>query len=298
MTYVKSVFSIKDLENISGIKAHTIRIWEKRYNLFEPQRTDTNIRYYDINSLNKLLNIKLLNDSGIKISKIATYTNDEIISLVKETTLHNYVDQQVINALTFSMFAFDQRMFNDTYNKLLSEKSFREIFKTIFIPFLNNLGWMWQTQAINPAHEHFVSNIIKQKIIFNTEKITTNSTKKDFTFVLYLPDNEIHELGLLYLNYELILKGYSTIYLGQTIPIDSLIDLQKSKQNIVFVSYFTVEPAADQISEYLNLFSNTFSSKTHPILHIMGEQAKQLSPDHLPESIVKYNSPFDFLGLF
>jgi len=276
MECVKTKFSIKDLENLSGVKAHTIRIWEKRYDLLAPDRTDTNIRTYDIESLQKLLNITLLYKNGYKISKIAEIPEDKIHILVRQIATEKNVHNQALNAFKLSMLNFDYSLFYNTYNNLLSEKSFREIFFDTFIPLLNELGVLWHTNTINPAHEHFISSLIKQKIILNTERIQSLEKKnKSKTFVLFLPENEIHEIGLLYLNYELQLKGYHTIYLGQTIPIDSLTNVQSFFPELHFISYFTVTPAEDKIDEYINEFTEKIGFKDHH-LWLLGYQARHV----------------------
>ena len=256
MNNVKKFFSIRDLENLSGIKAHTIRIWEKRYGLLTPERTTTNIRTYNLSNLQKLLNITLLYTNGYKISKIAKIPEENIPLMVREIVSKSSVKNYAINAFKLSMVNFDQTMFTNTYNSLLADKSFREIFKEVFIPLLNELGLLWQTDTISPAHEHFISSIIKQKILINTEKLQDRQpTRKDKVFVPFLPENEIHEIGLLYINYEITLRGYKSIYLGQTVPLDTLKDVMKYFDNLYFLSYFTVVPSKDKMESYINDFS-------------------------------------------
>lgn len=252
MNNIKTTFSIKDLENLSGIKAHTIRIWEKRYNILEPLRTDTNIRLYDLSSLQKLLNVTLLNEYGYKISKIATFPPEKIPSLVKDIIQEKNAKNHAISAFKIAMMNFDQELFLNTYNWLISEKSFREVFFEIFIPLIEELGFLWQTNTISPAHEHFISYLIKQKLTINIEKIQAEKpTNNDKVFVLSLPLNEIHELGLMYVYYEILFYGYKAIYLGESVPIDNLKDVKKHFENIVFLSYFTVQPDKDYVNEYV-----------------------------------------------
>ena len=246
------MFSIKDLENLSGIKAHTIRIWEKRYDILQPMRTDTNIRLYDLASLQKLLNITLLHDYGYKISKIATYPQEKIPSLVREIISSKTAKSHAISEFKMAMMNFDQELFFNTYNWLIAEKSFKEVFHQVFIPLLDELGLLWQSDTITPAHEHFISSLIQQKILVNTEKVQSLEPKiKDTVFVLYLPMNEIHELGLMYLNYEIISHGYKSIYLGESVPLQNLHILNKYFDNITYVSYFTVEPNKDDLNQYV-----------------------------------------------
>ena len=202
MNNIKQHFTIKDLENISGIKAHTIRIWEKRYDLLIPKRTKTNIRLYSNDNLQKLLNIVLLNNNNYKISMIAKMSDDQITKFSRDLALNSAVNDEAINRFKLSMFQFDKILFDKTYQELLVKKKFREVFTDVFIPFLNLIGLMWQTDTLIPAHENFISNLIAQKIQLQTEKIQYSVFKKSKTYVLFLPENEIHELGLLYLNYD------------------------------------------------------------------------------------------------
>lgn len=252
MNNIKSVFSIKDLENLTGIKAHTIRIWEKRYNVLEPMRTQTNIRLYDITNLQKLLNITLLHNHGYKISNISKMSKERIPELVNEIITDKTFKNQAISSFKMAMINFDQTLFMTTYNKLLSEKSFREVFYDIFIPLINEIGFLWQTDTISPAHEHFISYLIKQKILSETEKVQIKEpTKTDKIFALYLPLHEIHELGLMFINYEILSQGYKTIYLGANIPVFCLKDLKRYFDNITYISYMTVEPNRSDINDYI-----------------------------------------------
>lgn len=289
MNNVKNKFSIKDLENLSGIKAHTIRIWEKRYNLLKPNRTESNIRFYDLHSLQKLLNITLLYNNGHKISKIAQIDEDKIPVVVREIVSDSSVKSHAINAFKLSMINFDQSLFFTTYDHLISTRSFKEVFHEIFLPLLHELGLLWQTDTISPSHEHFITSLIKQKILINTEKVQqTVPITKDRVFVLYLPENEIHEIGLLYINYEIALNGYKSIYLGQTVPIDSLLDLSNYFGDLTFVSYFTVEPSRQRIKAYLEEFSNKIASKGKNELWLLGHQIGKLNQDKTPDYIKTY----------
>lgn len=291
MNNVKKNFSIRDLENLSGIKAHTIRIWEKRYNLLSPERTDTNIRTYNLASLQKLLNITLLYHNGHKISKIAKIPEGDIPLVVREIVAKNSSKNHAMNAFKLAMMNFDQTIFFNTYNSLINEKSFREVFKETFIPLLNELGLLWQTDTISPAHEHFITSLIKQKILINTEKLQhLKPTKTDKVFVAYLPENEIHEIGLLYLNYEIILRGYKSIYLGQTIPMENLMDLMKYFDNIYFLSYFTVVPEKDRIHKYIEDFKDLVADYNDPNLWILGRQVQHLDETKLPNFIKTFHS--------
>ncbi|WP_211295565.1 MerR family transcriptional regulator [Polaribacter porphyrae] len=294
MNNIKQDFSIKDLENISGIKAHTIRIWEKRYSLLEPRRTETNIRYYTPDNLTKLLNIVLLNKNNYKISKIAKMSNDEIITKSRELAFSMATNDEAINSFKVAMFQFDKILFNNTYNKLLHKKTFREIFKDVFIPFLDHIGMLWQTDTLLPAHEHFISNLIAQKIQTNTEKLQYSISNTNKTYVLFLPENEIHELGLLYLNYELVLRGYHTIYLGQSLPLNNLNYFLESNREICFITSLTIQPYDDKIEDYFNEIDEVMSNTENKFIAV-GRKVAKIKTLQLDNNIELHNSISDLL---
>jgi MerR family transcriptional regulator, light-induced transcriptional regulator len=290
MNNIKTVFSIKDLENLSGIKAHTIRIWEKRYNILEPLRTDTNIRTYDSANLQKLLNVVLLNTYGYKISRIAEFPVDKISLIVREIVSEKNANNHALNAFKLAMVNFDQNLFVSTYNSLLSEKSFREVFYDVFIPLMNEIGLLWQSGTISPAQEHFISFLIKQKLLINTEKVQMlEPTRTDKVFVLYLPENEIHELGLMYLNYEILLNGYKSVYLGESVPVESLVDMNKYFDNIIYISYMTVKPTKDELQDYINEVSEKILIKNTKIWFI-GRMTEFIDTENISDSISVFNS--------
>ncbi len=291
MNNLKKSFSIRDLENLSGIKAHTIRIWEKRYDLLSPERTSTNIRSYSVASLQKLLNITLLYNGGYKISKIAKIPEKDIPLVVREIIANNNSKNHSVSAFKLAMINFDQSLFSKTYNGLLTDRSFREIFRDIFIPLLKELGMLWQTDTISAAHEHFISCLIKQKILTNTEKVQhIEPSKKDKIFVPFLPENEIHDIGLLYLNYEIVLRGYKSIYLGQTVPMENLSDIMKYFDNLHFISYLTVVPAKDKINGYIKDFATMTKGYNNPNLWLLGRQTQHINEKKLPDFVKIFNS--------
>ena len=291
MNNIKDQFTIKDLENLSGIKAHTIRIWEKRYALLSPNRTDTNIRYYDVNSLQKLLNVSLLNNNGHKISKIAELAEEKIPFAVRELISKKGLNDHSINSFKIAMLNFDQKLFNTTYNQLLLQKSFREIFLDTFLTLLNDIGLLWQTNAITPAHEHFISNLIKQKIHLQIEKFQVEpAVKLDKVFVLFLPMNEIHELGLLYIHLELLFNGYNSIYLGQSVPIDNIPVLKHLHTDIVFVSYFTVYPDLDDIEEYVLQIDQQLLRDGHDEFWCLGRKLNETTLQNCSNRVKKLDN--------
>ena len=292
MKRIKSTFSIKNLENITGIKAHTLRIWEKRYNLLQPERTDTNIRRYSLESLKKLLNITLLYNQGFKISKIAQLDENEIPILVRDIALKSSSEQVSINALKLAMVNFDTVMFDMTFDELIKQHDFGFIFINIFMPLMRELGILWQTGAISPSHEHFITNLVKQKIHSQTELLQRTQTAQQYDkiFVLYLPENEIHELGILFLNYHILSKGYKTIFLGQSLPTESLKTLFTFSTELNFVTYLTVEPNKNEIMDYLTDFHKRILSDTNSKLLIFGPMQVEIDLGKMPEKIELFRS--------
>ena len=297
MERVKSTFSIKNLENLSGIKAHTLRIWEKRYNLLEPERTDTNIRRYSLDSLRKLLNVTLLYNHGFKISKIASLEGSEIPKLVRSIALKANSEQVSINAFKLAMINFDYELFDTNYEEILQHQNFEYLFMNIFMPLMKELGILWQTGAISPSHEHFITNLVKQKIHLQTEYLQKNKfeTNNHPIFVLFLPENEIHELGILYLNYLILSKGYRTIFLGQSLQTSSLQTLYSYETKYYFVSYITVEPSKDEIMPYLQNFYNKILDKQDSKLILFGPQQIAINKESLPEKIEMFRSVESFV---
>ena len=291
MNNIKVSFSIKDLENLTGIKAHTIRIWEKRYNLLSPNRSETNIRNYSITSFQKLLNISYLNNNGFKISKIASLKEEEIPIKVREIASRAKVEDHAINALKMAMINFDQVLFYNTYNNLIENKTFSDIFYAIFLPLLNEIGLLWQTNTITPAHEHFLSVHIKQKILLNIEKLQSLEPKPvSKSFVLFLPENEIHDIGLLFINYQLRSKGYHTIFLGESVPMESLTDVLGFFEEITFISYFTVSPEVDSILDYINKFNDLLLKKENTNLILLGSKLAEMDMSKLPKKVNTFTS--------
>jgi len=286
---IKSEFTIKDLESFSGIKAHTIRIWEKRYSLFTPNRTDSNIRYYNINQLLKLLNISILYKNNLKISKIAAMSEEAIIEEARGFLRVKVENENILLAFKMAMINFDEKGFNDAFNEAVKNMGFREVFIQIFIPFLYEIGNLWQLHAITPAHEHFISHLIKQKIHGAIELLDFDALPDDKPYVLYLPPNEIHDIGLLYLHYELLSSGRKSIYLGQSVPLSNLKDLSAMYNEIDFVTYLTVEPSKESIDSYVTSLETLVLDGTIGKLHIMGAKVQEYS--------AKFNNVHSYKGV-
>lgn len=292
---IKTSFSIKDLENLSGVKAHTIRIWEKRYKLLEPERSDSNIRTYDLHNLQKILNVSVLNNHGLKISNIAKFNEDELRSKVKEITVKENENSIAVNDLKLAMLNFDQSLFENTYNKLLARNSFRDVFLKEIMTLLTDIGNLWSTNTITPTHERFISTLIKQKILVNIERVQNVNSKEDKVFVLFLPLNEMHDIGILYIHFELALKGYKSIFLGSSIPVNDLYEIQNIFDDITYVSYFTVEPKQELVEDYLDILNNDLLQKRNEQLHILGKNTKNIVKKEVSNNIIIHNSIIDLL---
>lgn len=292
----KERYTIQDLENLSGIKAHTLRIWEKRFQLLHPQRAGNNIRYYSQNDLQKLINVSALYRHKYKISSIASLSNEELMEAVRKETLKHFTDDFAGHALKLAMLTYNQPLFDQTFQQLLARKSFREIFSTVLLPLLNDIGLMWQTNTLTIAHEHFLSNLIRQKILLQIEKLQeVPLPAKAKVFVLFLPVNEVHELGLMYSEYELLLRGYRAVYLGQSVPIEALKDLQAVFPEIIFVSAFTIQPSDEKLNDYLKKVSQSLLRKGKDELWVSGRKIQSLSPKPKLQGVKYLPSPEAFL---
>lgn len=273
-----SKYSIKDLEKLSGIKAHTIRIWEKRFGVIEPSRTDTNIRYYSNDDLRRLLNISLLNKHGIKISEISEMSETEIHEKVSSINLVKTENEDLIENLILGMIDMNEKLFDKIFSTCILRMGFENTILNVVFPFLNRIGVMWTTGSINPAQEHFVSNIIRQKIIVATESLGHMEESTSQTALLFLPDNELHEISLLFYNYALRARKYKTIYLGQAVPTSSLSRILKIiKPDILVTLVFSL--ASDVKFRDFFALLNSISEKKKIL--ISGQAAFE-NKKHLP----------------
>lgn len=272
---IKTEFSIKDLENLSGVKAHTIRIWEKRYNLFSPERTDTNIRKYNLEGLKKLLNVTQLYNQGHKISKIASLSEVDMQKLSKETSIASR-DAYYVNEFKTAMFSFNYALFDNTYTEIKQHYTFKESFEKVLIPLLAELGHLWQTGTIDPVHERYISELIRQKITIQIDNSLRNTKKKSNKVIaLFLPYNEIHELGLLYAKYLVIDAGFQPLYLGSNIPLKNLNHVTKHHNEVIFMTYLTTQPAS--VDDYILDFNKNVCTKKSYQLWCLGTKTKEIT---------------------
>ncbi len=251
-------YAIKDLERLSGIKAHTLRIWELRYGILKPERSGTNIRCYSSNDLKRILNISLLNNNGYKISKIAAFLDEEIVSHA-QTILNTYgKESDQIDNLVLCMVEMDEPKFEQTICNCIKHFGFENTMERVIFPFLQHTGSLWQIGIINCAQEHFISQLIKQKIIAAIDVLAVQPATICKTFLLYLPDKELHEMGLLYCRYLVKARGHKCVYLGQAVPLCDLLEVSACVAPHVVVSTFTTPLEDVTLQNYVNHIASHF----------------------------------------
>ncbi|WP_439482128.1 MerR family transcriptional regulator [Cyclobacterium plantarum] len=253
-----SNYSIKDLEQLSGIKAHTLRVWEQRYNLLKPKRTDTNIRFYDDEDLKLILNVALLNDNGYKISKIAGMTLENMKSEILKLTERSFAYDDQIHSLIITMVELDEERFEKIISTNILKIGFELTMLHIIYPFLSKIGILWQTGSIHPGQEHFISNLVRQKLIVAIDgQMYTGGGKK---FLLFLPEGELHEISLLFSCYLLKSSGHKVIYLGQNTPDEDLNSVYNAHKPDYLVTVITTSPSGEAVQKYLNSLSERFAA--------------------------------------
>ena len=277
-------YKIRDLEILSGIKAHTIRMWEKRYGLLNPKRTDTQIRTYSDEELLLLLNVSLLYKNGYKISHIAQMDPEQLIETsksIQESGFENSAAEQLI----VSVLQLDEHLFQQIFKELLERNSLSALFPELIIPFLQRIGVMWVVGTITPAQEHFISNLIRQKIMaaIDVLPVPANSQKR---IILYLPEHEWHEISLLVYHYHLRFKGFNSIYLGQALPFDALLKtIVQLKPHAIVSSWLTAVDQQQILAHFLELQKELNQIK----IAAGGYQIDQLK-NHLPEHVQRIHS--------
>jgi len=252
-------YSIKELEQLSGIKAHTIRIWEKRHRLVEPKRTPTNIRYYSDEDLKKIINVSLLNTHGVKISKIVDLSMDEINKRVAELSEARDSIEIHIDQLVIAMIDMEEEQFEKILASLILKFGFERAITEIVYPFLEKIGVLWLTNNISPAQEHFISNLVRQKLMVAIDSMPL-APKTSKRVLLFLPENELHELGLLFYYYICKKEGFRTYYLGQSVPYNDLKSVVETHNPDILISIFTSIPSANSVDAYLNKLATDFAN--------------------------------------
>lgn len=286
-------YSIKDLEKLTGVKAHTIRIWEKRYGIINPERTDTNIRTYSDEELKRLLNVSILNNHGLKISKIAKLKPEDVnIELARIVETDSKYETQ-IDSLVVAMVDLDRRKFEKILADCTLRMGFEDTCIRVLYPLLQKVGLMWQTDSINPAQEHFISNLIRQKLFVAIDELYDPDLDGKPKVVLALPEGELHELGLLFYRYLMEKRGFNTIYLGQSVPFDDLVQTVKAHRAEFVVTAFVASVATDKISCYVGSLSEKL-----PDAHIIatGGQVGMIT-ENAPDKVSYCASVPMFIGL-
>lgn len=285
-----ATYSIKDIEKMSGIKAHTIRMWERRFGLVIPKRTDTNIRYYSDEDLKDILNISILNQNGLKISKIAKLDKEEIHEKVAGLLDNPDKFDHVINAMLFSMIEIDEQAFNKTYKNALQEYGFEKLIENIMFPFLERIGVLWQTNSIKPAQEHFIINLLRQKIIIKINKEVTQKGENDNKIIFFLPEGELHELSLLFYSFIARKEGFEAVYLGASVPLEDLKQVQKVTNAKAFFSAYIAPTEKKELEKMFSYFRDTFPNKP---FYVTGFQIREHSPE-MPDNFHVVKSSSDF----
>ena len=250
-------YTIKDLENLSGIKAHTIRIWEQRYSFLKPHRTDTNIRFYSNDELKKLLNVALLNKFGFKISHIDKMNEEEIAAKILSLNQQDALQDRIVNTLIQNMVDLDMEAFEDVLDDFIAARGIEKSISQIIFPFLQKIGILWLTNHINPGQEHLVTNIIRQKLIVGIESVRS-TVKINKSVLLFLPETEYHELSLLFMNYMLKIKGVTTIYLGCSISLKDVEYLATLKKPDYIYTHLTSVGARFNFDKFITTLSKAF----------------------------------------
>lgn len=284
-------YKIRDLEILTGIKAHTIRMWEKRYGMLTPQRTSTQIRTYSDNELLLLLNISLLYKKGIKISRIAEMSTAQIFE--KSKAMQDSGDSSTaIEQFIVSVLQLDEQLFHKTFRELIQKDNLSIIFSEHIIPFLNRIGIMWLVGTINPAQEHFISNLIRQKIIASIDQLPVPDPEQA-KIILYLPEHEWHEISLLVYHYHLRSKGFHSIYLGQALPYDALLKTVKNLKPSALISSWLTAIEPQKIIDHFQQIDKDLPALT---LLAGGYQINQLGAS-LPENVRQIGTLADLENL-
>jgi DNA-binding transcriptional MerR regulator len=275
-----NAFTIKDLENLSGIKAHTIRIWEQRYNFLRPQRTGTNIRYYNNDELKTILNVALLNKYGFKISHIDKMNHVEMKDRILSLSQLQAQQERIINDLIQSMVDLDMDSFESILDSYIKARGIERSITQIIFPFLEKIGILWATNHINPAQEHLVTNIIRQKLIVGIENSNTHMHVNK-SILLFLPEGEHHELGLLFIYYLLRSRGVKVLYLGANVPLKDVEYLVKVKNPDITYTHLT------SLANNFNFdkFMNSLSCKVKGVPIVVSGQVTQQYRKSAPQGI-------------
>ncbi|MBL6866292.1 MAG: MerR family transcriptional regulator [Flavobacteriales bacterium] len=263
---VAQQFSIKDLEHFTGVKSHTIRVWEQRYNLLVPKRTATNIRYYSGDDLKKLLNVAYLMYHGMKISKIADLGDQALIDKVNEVQIEEGGLSAVFSRLKLSMLNYDEPLFNEIVREHSDEYGLEKTVLQVFLPFLSQIGVLWLTNSICPAQEHFISHLMRQVLNSAVDSLQDDLKSDAPIAVLYLPEREIHDISLLFIHFLCSKYQIRSVFLGASVPFSDLMGVAEQFPNARFVSYCTTYPASSEAQSYVNQVTSEFEGLDNKFL--------------------------------
>ena len=259
-------FSIKDLEHFTGVKSHTIRAWEQRYDLLVPKRTATNIRYYSGDDLKKLLNVSYLMHHGMKISKIAKLGQKSLLDRVNEVQIAEGGMSAVFSRLKLSMLNYDEAAFHELVKEHSDEFGLDQNILEVFLPFLSQIGVLWLTNSICPAQEHFISHLMRQVLNAAVDGFKDEILSDAPVAVLYLPEREIHDISLLFIHFLCRKYNIRSIFLGASVPFSDLLGVAEQFPNARFVSYCTTYPASSEAQAYVDLISSEFAGLDNKFL--------------------------------
>lgn len=265
------IYSIKDLENLCGIKAHTIRMWEKRYGILQAKRTETNIRYYNEEDLRKALNLCILYRSGFKISKLAAMTEQEINEKVALETEVQLAFENSLDALSISMLDLDEYKFENILNHHIDQTGFDETMETVLYPLMDKIGVMWLAESIHSIHETFVMNIISRKLEAEIDRIPIANNDDKPKFLLYQPIGEEEDLSIKYTNYLLKKAGHRVLNLGDNIATEKLIASCKLYKPDYVFTVINSEKYENTLCDYVNEIDAAIDSK----LVVAGAQVRK-----------------------
>ncbi|MEI6586736.1 MAG: MerR family transcriptional regulator [Sediminibacterium sp.] len=284
-------FTIKDLENLSGIKAHTIRIWEQRYSFLSPNRTDTNIRYYTNEELKILLNVALLNKYGYKISHIDKMSEADLTEKIMSLSSFEAQQERLLNDLINYTINLQLDEFEQIIDSYIANKGIEKTVTQIIFPYLERIGILWVTNHINPAQEHLVTNVVRQKLIIGIETATPH-VDLNLSLLLFLPEGEHHELGLLYMYYMLKIRGIKVIYLGSNVPLADIKFLSELKKPAFLYTHLT------SVANNFNFekFLNNVALKIPSIPMVISGQLVQTYKKKLPDNVRFMNSLNEVMG--
>lgn len=281
---------IKDLENITGIKAHTLRIWEQRYRIFTPHRTDTGIRYYDEDQLRLILNISILNNNGYKISRIAEMSVEEIREKCQQLSENKSKYDGQIQSLISTMMLFDEKEFNKILSINILKLGIEDTMTQIVFPFMEQIGLLWLSGSIHPAHEHFISNLIRQRLFVAIDNLSVRPGTEAKKFLVFVPTGESHDLSLLFANYVLRSRGHDVIYLGSQTPFEDLHKIFDVRRPDYILSIITSLNSNVSIQTFISNLGRHW--KDCEIL-LSGAQIVNKKELRVPDNIRILNSPSD-----